>query len=352
MGKLWRFVWAKLGPWVTGGVVITGYILDALEVFRLGLPIAVWQAVGAFLFVVIIGVLVSEKKKQPTADLPPGASVLVEGPNGYAQSHEIVPKDSQTTEASFQERLDSLRREIQEKDRQISEIVQDRQEHAAIFQEYKKVAGRGEKVLKDKITEKDRTIDRLQIETAEWRQQYNQLDEIRRYGEPLATFPPLGEADYSVMVSRVGELRSRMDGLRDAAYGAWRELTGWSSLRDDYRSPSYWQAKLLTARVWEPFDNCVRALNELLENHPHDDPRPYLLLVCKKHARVHLWIEHLRETQKVADDGPVYMNWQAAKERCEASLAEKLGAPQLRDVKLALDEHYKLLKATPVDELL
>jgi hypothetical protein len=221
---------------------------------------------------------------------------------------------------------------------------------ALVFREYKQFAERDKKMLKTEIVERDHAIDRLQTEITNCRERYIELEQVQLYGEALARFPPLGEADYSVMVSRVGELRSCIVALRAASYRLWCHVSGWSPLREDYTSESYWYAKLLTERVWLPLDNAVKTFEAFLENSPQTDPRPHLLLVCKKHEILKLWVEHLIKTKEVTV-GEVG-EWNSAVGEFEDSLAEKFGAPQLRDVRIAVTELRTMFRTRPVDELL
>lgn len=76
-------------------------------------------------------------------------------------------------------------------------------------------------------------------------------------------------------------------------------------------------------------------------------------MIYKKYEMVKLWFYHIAKIQgRIDNAAKEYTNWQRARQDFEKALKEKCGAPQLRELAIAIKAEEQRIRATPKDELL
>lgn len=307
----------------------------------------VWEVLALSVFFVSVGVVVSiptlqNRKLRALLSRAKTTDADEDGHMSVAPLIETPDTKSLTLGDALQEQIDALPSEREMLDSALAEVDQRKKETQALREEQSEQAIITQMAFKQHRAE----VERLQTELRRWQ-------EFVWYGQHLASFRPLGESDYSVMVSRVGELREHVKVLLTTSYALWAKAAGWTELRADYESPSYWPARLINEFVFRPFENAVQDFEQLLENEPQKDPRPYILLVYKKHGKIGLWVTHLLKASKKHPGVQLRLaDWEDAKKAFERALREKCGAPQLRDLRLAIEVHDRKMRQMMPDELL
>jgi uncharacterized membrane protein len=61
--KILKSIFTTAGIVLGGFMVVAGYILDGIGVFQLGLPIWIWQAIGASIFLILVITIVYDSHK-------------------------------------------------------------------------------------------------------------------------------------------------------------------------------------------------------------------------------------------------------------------------------------------------